>query len=215
MLLVGFPASGKTTLLNRAFQENLPIFGSEKQNAFNSVISKNKVNSDIDKTIGDYNRLSFTQFKNIHSIIKKNSEKDFVCHLSLKFLYDKYIFLGNKRHEFGKAYNGNRRDELDWRSIIYLQHIFSENFKEIHVNILQPDYIINRKNYLSRQFIRHKTIKKLRAFDPLYRHFPKQNIRDNYYEAWKTHMRSLKITSCHKTHYCRSGYNISSVGDYS
>ena len=214
MLLVGFPASGKTTLLNRAFQEKLPIFGSENQGTFNSVISKKIIDSDIDTTIGNYNRLPFTQFKNIHSIIKTNSKQDFVCHLSLKFLYDKYIFLGNKRYQFGKEYNGKNQDELDWRSILYLKNIFSQNFKDIHVNILQPDYETNRNNYLKRQFIRHKTIKKLRAFDPLYRHFPRRNVRDNYYIAWTNHMKALNISSCHETSYGPMGYKISRSSSY-
>ncbi len=166
LILAGMPGSGKTYFLNKAYENNIRIFGEEHHDDFLKFMKAGLVQGDPTNE-DDMNRLNFTS---LGSFQRNKYPPAFVYHVDLLGFYFKRIFdKPGKIHpifdtDVQLLVDKKRRQELVLD--LFNNKLDAQN-SIVCVNSLDNGFDVNRKQFMGRKLKRRKT--KMKILWPLWR----------------------------------------------
>ena len=218
MILAGFPASGKTTLLNRAFAEGVQIFGQRNHKYFESFIEANLDPDSSDIGLGEgVNPLKFANTGILLGLAKSSHRIPdvFVVHIDIYNIYKRMLGLKSKvrkgisQQDLSKVRNNEFREQT-FKS--YVEENFLAHFDEVTINTIVADYSFSKNNFLTRYKKRS-----FRFFKHLYKREPFFLSRDEtesreiyqlFYSVWDKDIRFLNPKHKYKTVHMGDSYSV-------
>ncbi len=217
MILAGFPASGKTTLLRHSFENHVSLFGDHNQALFENTLCSMAEASPHNLLEIDPKLRCTAASKSLKSDGYLQNENHLIVHLDIYRFYKNYIFSSSQKPHFNKHEFQRLQDTPNRQRLVrsFLDKLFHSSFDHIVVNTILPLYPQNAQNYARRRLQRrygkapfHKCL-----FRKIFTDFPKRTVWKAYHDAWFNDLQLLNTSEVYQTSYKMNDYQIHRMMD--